>query len=61
MNWRDHSPSLAGWLDDFAAVVPGYQTVYHPKLGLKAVDQDFIFGGKGLIMRCKQALGLILR
>ena len=31
LNWRDHSPSLAGWLDDFAAVVPGYQGSLPPK------------------------------
>ena len=31
VNWRDHSPSLAGWLDDFAAVVPGYQGSLPPK------------------------------
>ena len=31
VNWRDHSPSLAGWLDNFAAVVPGYQGSLPPK------------------------------
>ena len=31
VNWRDHSPGLAGWLDDFAAVVPGYQRSLPPK------------------------------
>ena len=31
LNWRDHSPSLAGWLDDFAAVVPGYKSSLPPK------------------------------
>ena len=31
LNWRDHSPSLAGWLDDFAAVVPGYEGSLPPK------------------------------
>ena len=31
VNWRDHSPSLAGWLDDFAALVPGYQESLPPK------------------------------
>ena len=31
VNWRDHSPSLAGWLDDFAAVVPGYKGSMPPK------------------------------
>ena len=31
VNWRDHSPSLAGWLDDFASVVPGYQGSLPPK------------------------------
>ena len=31
VNWRDHSPSLAGWLDQFAAVVPGYQGSLPPK------------------------------
>ena len=31
VNWRDHSPGLAGWLDDFAAVVPGYQGSLPPK------------------------------
>ena len=39
VNWRDHSPGLAGWLYDFAAA-PGYQAVCHPKLGPEAVDQD---------------------
>ena len=31
VNWRDHSPSLVGWLDDFAAVVPGYEGSMPPK------------------------------
>ena len=31
VNWRDHSPSLASWLDDFAAVVPGYHGSMPPK------------------------------
>jgi len=31
VNWRDHSPNLAGWLDDFAAVVPGYEGSMPPK------------------------------
>ena len=31
VNWRDHSPSLAGWLDDFAAIVPGYKGSMPPK------------------------------
>ena len=31
VNWRDYSPSLAGWLDDFAAVVPGYHSSLPPK------------------------------
>ena len=31
VNWRDHSPNLAGWLDDFAIVVPGYEGSMPPK------------------------------
>ena len=31
VNWRDHSPNLAGWLDDFTAVVPGYEGSRPPK------------------------------
>jgi len=31
VNWRDYAPSLAGWLNDFAAVVPGYQSSLPPK------------------------------
>ena len=31
INWRDYSPSLADWLNDFAAVVPGYQGSLPPK------------------------------
>ena len=31
VNWRDHSPNLAGWLDNFAAVVPGYRSSMPPK------------------------------
>ncbi len=31
LNWRDHSPGLADWLDDFAAVVPGYKNSLPPK------------------------------
>ncbi len=31
VNWREHSPSLAGWLDDFAVVVPGYKGSMPPK------------------------------
>ena len=31
VNWRDHSPSLADWLDDFAAVVPGYHGSLPPR------------------------------
>ena len=31
VNWRDHSARLASWLDDFAAVVPGYQGSLPPK------------------------------
>jgi glutathione S-transferase len=31
VNWRDHSASLTGWLDDFAAAVPGYSDSMPPK------------------------------
>jgi glutathione S-transferase len=31
VNWRDHSASLSGWLDDFAATVPGYDDSMPPK------------------------------
>lgn len=31
VNWRDHSVSFAGWLDDFAADVPGYRNSMPPK------------------------------
>ena len=31
VNWRDHAPSLAGWLADFAAAVPGYDESMPPK------------------------------
>ena len=31
LNWRDYSASLAGWLDDFAADVPGYRNSMPPK------------------------------
>lgn len=31
LDWRDHSPNFAGWLDDFAAVVPGYHGSLPPK------------------------------
>ncbi|MFL2845607.1 MAG: glutathione S-transferase family protein [Candidatus Puniceispirillaceae bacterium] len=31
VNWRDHSASLAGWLNDFAAAVPGYSDSMPPK------------------------------
>ena len=30
VNWRDHGPSLASWLADFAAVVPGYEDSIPP-------------------------------
>ena len=31
VNWRDHAPSLASWLADFAAAVPGYEESMPPK------------------------------
>ncbi len=31
VNWREHSVSLTGWLNDFAAVVPGYNDSMPPK------------------------------
>ena len=31
LNWRDHAPDLSGWLQEFAAVVPGYTESMPPK------------------------------
>ena len=31
LNWRDHAPDLSGWLQEFAAVVPGYTESIPPK------------------------------
>lgn len=30
VNWRDHAPSLASWLANFAAAVPGYEDSMPP-------------------------------
>jgi glutathione S-transferase len=30
VNWRDHAPNLASWLDDFATAVPGYDDSMPP-------------------------------
>ena len=31
LNWRDHAPGLAGWLQEFATIVPGYNESMPPK------------------------------
>ena len=31
LNWRDYAPSLEGWLEEFAALVPGYKESMPPR------------------------------